>query len=264
VKLENNLLIVESGNKKNSPILFIHGFPYDHQMWGKQVEFLQNSHYCISFDIRGLGNSSAGDGQYTLEILVDDLFSIIEELKLYKPILCGLSMGGYISLRAVERDQQKFGGLILCDTKSSPDDDTAKLKRANGIKQINTEGLAEFCEATIPNTFADSTLKEKKWLYEEILNRAITYDPIGVKGSLLAMISRTDTTSFLEKIAIPTLIICGEHDKLTPPLIMKEMHNKIKDSEFVVIPEAGHMSPVENPEEVNKTISKFLENRIKT
>lgn len=261
MKLENNLLIVESGNKKNSPILFIHGFPYDHQMWSKQVEFLRNSHYCIAFDIRGLGNSPAGDGQFTMETLTDDLFGIVEKLKLNKPILCGLSMGGYISLRAVEKDQQKFGGLILCDTKSLPDDDSAKLKRANGIKQINMEGLPKFCEATIPNTFADSTLKEKKWLYEEILNRAVTYDPIGVKGCLLAMISRTDTTPFLDEIAIPTLIICGEHDKLTPPLIMKEMHNKIKDSEFVVIPEAGHMSPIENPEEVNKSINDFLEKR---
>jgi len=261
VKLENNLLIVESGDKKKSPILFIHGFPYDHQMWSKQVEFLQNSHYCISYDIRGLGNSPAGDGQYIMEILVDDVFWIINELKLNKPVLCGLSMGGYIALRTIEREQDKLGGLILCDTKSLADDDDAKLKRANGIKQINLEGLQKFCEATIPNTFADSTLKEKKGLYEEILNRAIKYDPAGVKGCLLAMLSRTDTTPFLEKIAIPTLIICGEHDKLTPPLIMKEMHNKIKDSEFVVIPEAGHMSPVENPEAVNKAISDFLKKR---
>lgn len=262
MNLENNLLIVESGTKKKSPVLFIHGFPYDHQMWSKQVEFLQNSHYCVSFDIRGLGKSPAGDGQFTLETLVDDVFKIIDEHKLIKPVLCGLSMGGYIALRAIERAQEKFGGLILCDTKSFPDDDTAKLKRANGIKQINREGLTKFCEATIPATFADSTLKERRWIYEEILNRAVQYNPVGVKGCLLAILSRTDTTPFLEKIAIPTLIICGENDKLTPPLVMKEMHKKIKNSEFVVISEAGHMSPVENPEEVNKAISKFLKNRL--
>ncbi|RJP62808.1 MAG: alpha/beta fold hydrolase [Ignavibacteriales bacterium] len=231
-------------------------------MWSKQVEFLQNSHYCISYDIRGLGKSPGGDRQFTMETLVDDLLWIVNEFKLDKPVLCGLSMGGYISLRAVERAQEKLGGLILCDTKSFPDDDTAKLKRANGIKQINIEGLQKFCEATIPNTFADSTLKERKWLYEEILNRAITYDPAGVKGCMLAMLSRTDTTSFLEKIMIPTLIICGEHDKLTPPLVMKDIHNKIKDSELVIIPEAGHMAPVENPEAVNKAISDFLKKRL--
>ncbi len=262
MKLENNLLIVESGSKKNSPVIFVHGFPYDHLMWSKQVEFLQNSHYCISYDIRGLGKSPGGDGQFTMETLVDDLLWIVDKFKLDKPVLCGLSMGGYISLRAVERAQEKLGGLILCDTKSFPDDDTAKLKRANGIKQINKEGLAKFCEATIPNTFADSTLKERKWLYEEILHRAITYDPTGVKGCMLAMLSRTDTTSFLEKITIPTLIICGEHDKLTPPLVMKDIHNKIKNSELVIIPEAGHMAPVENPEAVNKAISDFLKKRL--
>ncbi len=261
VKLENNLVIVESGSKKKSSIVFIHGFPYDHLMWSKQVDFLQKSHFCLTYDIRGLGKSPGGDGQFSMETLVDDLLNVTDELQLNRPVICGLSMGGYIALRAVERAQEKLGGLILCDTKSFPDDDTAKLKRANGIKQINLEGLQKFCEATIPNTFSDSTLNERNWLYKEILDRAITYDPVGVKGCLLAMLSRTDTTPFLEKITIPTLIICGENDKLTPPLVMKEMHKKIKDSDYVEIPGAGHMAPVENPEAVNKAISDFLMKR---
>ena len=258
MKLKNNFIIVDSGDKKNSAIVFVHGFPYDHWMWKNQQNYLKNNFFCVSYDIRGLGKSATGDGQFTMEMLVEDLFSIIEDKKLTKPVICGLSMGGYICLRAIEKDQNRFGGLILCDTKSLPDDDSAKLKRANGIKQINEEGLTKFCEITIPNTFAESTLTEKKWIYNEILEKAVKYDPVGVKGCLLAMLTRTDTTPFLDKIEIPTLIICGEYDKLTPPALMKEMQGKIKGSEFVVVPNTGHMSPVENPDFVNKAIEDFL------
>lgn len=263
MKLLNNLLIVESGNKKNLSVIFVHGFPYDHWMWHNQQKYLKNEFFYISYDIRGLGKSSPGNGQFTMETLVDDLFLIIQEMKLEKPVICGLSMGGYLCLRAIEKDQSKFRGIILCDTKAFADDNTAKLKRSDGIKQINTEGIEKFCEDTIPNTFADATLIENRNVYEEILARSKKSDPVGVKGCLIAMLSRTDTTPFLEKIEVPTLIICGEYDKLTPPPVMQEMHKKIKGSEFVIVPKAGHMSPIENPEFVNKEIEGFLNRRIK-
>ena len=127
MKLKNNFVIVESGDKKNSAVVFVHGFPYDHWMWQNQQIQLKNEYYCVSYDIRGLGKSTPGDGQFTMETLVEDLFSIMEEKQLNKPVICGLSMGGYLCLRAVEKDQFKFGGLILCDTKSSSDDNTAKF-----------------------------------------------------------------------------------------------------------------------------------------
>lgn len=262
MKLSNNIIIVERGNKKNLPVIFVHGFPYDHWMWHNQQKYLENEFFCISYDIRGLGESPAGNGQFTMETLADDLFFIIQEMKLEKPVICGLSMGGYLCLRAVEMEQSKFSGLILCDTKAFADDNAAKLKRSNGIKQIDTEGIEKFCADTIPNTFADVTLIENRKVYEEIMNRSKKSDPTGVKGCILAMLSRTDTTPFLEKIEIPTLLICGADDKLTPPPVMQEMHKKIKGSEFVVVPKAGHMTPVENPGLVSKEIERFLKRRI--
>jgi 3-oxoadipate enol-lactonase len=231
-------------------------------MWNNQQKYLEKAFICISYDFRGMGESPAGNGQFTMETLVDDLFFIIDEMKLEKPVICGLSMGGYLCLRAIEKDQSKFSGLILCDTKAFADDNAAKLKRSNGIKQIDTEGIEKFCEETIPNTFADSTLIENRKVYEEILARSKKSDPVGVKGCLIAMLSRTDTTPFLKKIEVPTLIICGEYDKLTPPAVMQEMHKKINGSEFIIVPKAGHMSPVENPDLVNREIEGFLKRRI--
>jgi len=257
-KIINGLSVYTSGENKSRPILFIHGFPYDHNMWISQIEELSRDYFCVSYDIRGLGESPAGDGQFTMESFVDDLEIVIDELKLDKPVLCGLSMGGYISLRALERMQEKFSAAILCDTRSEADNNEGKLKRAAGIKRINKEGLAPFVKDFITNCFGEDFKQNKKEEFQKIIDKSSLFDPFGVKGGLLAMLSRSDTTASLGKTNIPTLIICGEQDVLTPPPVMKDMFHKINKAEFVEIQKAGHMTPIENPREVNKAIKDFL------
>jgi pimeloyl-ACP methyl ester carboxylesterase len=254
----NNLFVYTSGNQENKAIIFIHGFPYDHMMWKEQIAEFSNNYFCVTYDIRGLGQSPAGNGQFTMESFIDDLESIMDELKLDRPILCGLSMGGYISLRALERMQDKFSATILCDTRSEADNNEDKLKRAAGIKRISTEGLASFAKDFITNCFGDYFKQNKKEELDKIIEKSSKFDMVGVKGSLIAMLSRTDTTPVLQKINIPALVICGEQDTLTPPDIMKEMQKKIKNAEYVEIRKAGHMSPIENPKDVNSAIKNFL------
>lgn len=258
----NGLSVNTFGDPQNKSIIFVHGFPYDSSMWENQIEALKNEYYCIAYDVRGLGDSYVGDGQYTMEFYVDDLFSIINELQLHKPVLCGLSMGGYISLRSIEKSQDTFGALILCDTRSDADDNTGKLKRSANINQINTEGLKKFIDTFVPNCFADETIEERKEIFLVTLNKAYRNNPTGVKGAILAIMSRTDTTSFLSQIKIPTLILCGSFDKLTPPQMMRVMAEKIPNAEFAIIPHAGHMSPLENPDAVNDLIKGFLKRKV--
>lgn len=253
----NELKVFINGDNLKKSILFVHGFPYDHLMWDSQISELKSKYQCIAYDIRGLGESPSGDGQFTIESFVDDLERIINELKLNKPVLCGLSMGGYIALRAVERMEEMFSGLILCDTKSEADGNDAKLRRSAGIKKINNEGIKKFVSDFVPTCFLKESINSSKE-YAVIFNRALENNPTGVKGCLLAMAARTDTTGYLEKIKIPVLVICGERDSLSPPESMRELASKIKDAEFVLIPEAAHMAPVENPAVVNSAIKNYL------
>jgi pimeloyl-ACP methyl ester carboxylesterase len=227
-------------------------------MWDKGINELSSFYYCVTYDIRGLGISPSGEGQFTIESFVDDLELIINELELNKPILCGLSMGGYITLRSVERMENKLGGLILCDTKSESDTDEGKLKRADGIKTINQLGVQKFISGFVPNCFAEYFINTRTRDYNEILSRSLNSDPVGLKGCLLAMQGRTDVTKYLSNIKIPTLVVCGEEDKFTPPTVMKKMADIIMRSEFEIIPGAGHMSPVEKPDYFNETILDFL------
>lgn len=261
-KYINGLFVKTTGNNKNTPIIFVHGFPFDHSMWNKQLKGLSKDFYCISYDVRGLGKSYVGDAQYTMEAFKDDLFSVMAELEIDKAVLCGLSMGGYITLRAVEFDQNRFLALILCDTKSEADNDKTKIARAGAINKINVEGLASFIDGFVPPLFAEEAHKDNKSVFESTIDKAKHNNPQGVKGSLFAMLSRTNTTPFLKKIKIPTLVLVGAQDKLTTPQVMRTLHEKIKDSEFGITPRAGHMAPMENADFVNDMIGGFLKRRI--
>src|SRR4030066_1596751 len=169
---KTDLSIFTVGNPNNKPVVFVHGFPYDHTMWDKQIDELKSNYFCVTYDIRGLGESPIRDGQYTMESFVDDLETIINELKLDKSVLCGLSMGGYISLRALERMQEIFSAAILCDTRSEADNNEGKLNSAAGIKRINKEGLAPFAKEFITNCFGNDFKQNKKNDLEKIIEKS--------------------------------------------------------------------------------------------
>jgi 3-oxoadipate enol-lactonase len=259
----NSMAVYTSGNKNNPAIIFVHGFPFDSWMWHKQVNHFRKDFYCVTYDIRGLGESYVGDGQYTMEAYVSDLISIMDNLGIDKAVLCGLSMGGYLSLRAVEKYSDRFSALILLDTKADADDDKGKLVRAAKINQINVDGLGAFIDGFVPPLFAEEAEKDSKKLFYETINRCKQNNPLGVKGALIAMLSRTSTNKFLKKISIPTLVIAGAQDKLTPPSLMRDMAAKIKGSEFGIAPRAGHLTPLENAPFVNDMIEGFIKRRVK-
>lgn len=255
---KNGISIYLEGDEEKTPLILIHGFPFDHHMWDNQIRLFSTDYFCITYDVRGLGESEPGDGQYTIELFVDDLEMVIDKLNLKKPVVCGFSMGGYITLRAMEKIEKKFRGLILCDTRSVADNNEGKINRALGIQKINSKGIKFFVKEFISNCFCENSLKNKKELVEEMISRSEYFSAAGIKGCLLAMAARTDTSDYLSKIQIPTLVLCGEEDNLTTPDIMMGMADKINNSEYYTIPDAGHLSPVENPAAVNKHIGNFL------
>ncbi len=253
----NGLTVYLNGNKNNPPILFVHAFPHDRRMWEKQAEFLSEEFFVITYDVRGFGESAIGDGQYTMEQYADDLLAIVDALGVGKPLVCGLSMGGYIILRALEKAQDNFAGAVLMDTRSEADDNAGKLKRAAAIAEINANGLEPFAENFVKNCVWENSVKEKNEGYVKALEIAASQNPLGVKGALLAMVSRTDTTEALSSLKIPVSVICGRYDALTPVDSMKKLAERIPDSEFHVVENAGHLSNLENPSDVNNMIYQF-------
>jgi 3-oxoadipate enol-lactonase len=249
---------VERGAPGGAPILFVHGFPFNLETWEPQMRALPNHFRAIAYDIRGHGQSDVGDGQYSLEFFVDDLMGLLDHLVIKTTVLCGLSMGGYIALRAVERYPERFHGLVLCDTKSEADTSEGRVKRAASLKAVKTAGVDQFAEGFVKGVFAETTFRENPDIVEKVKTIIKANSPIGIGGTILALASRTDTTSVLAKLKVPTLILCGEHDALTTPGDARFMHDRIKDSVMHLVPNAGHLSNMENPSFFNEKLISFL------
>jgi pimeloyl-ACP methyl ester carboxylesterase len=239
----------ECGLPQGLPVVFIHGFPFSHEMWKPQLNAIPNNIHAIAYDVRGHGLSDVGDGQYSIEFFVDDLIALLDHLFIEKAILCGLSMGGYIALRTIERHPDRVCGLVLCDTKSEPDTNTVKIKRSATMKLVKTAGVRTFAEDFVKTILWEKTYERNPSTVAFIKQMICANSPLGICGTLLALASRTDTTPELSSTNIPTCIIVGEHDKLTPSSDVQTMH---------VLPNAAHMSNLENTQEFNERLIAFL------
>jgi 3-oxoadipate enol-lactonase len=259
IKLNDTTInYTERGLPQGIPVTFVHGFPFNHTMWEPQMKALPNQYRAITYDIRGHGDSDVGDGQYSIEFFVDDLLNLLDHLVIEKTVLCGLSMGGYIALRAYERHPDRIKALVLCDTKSEPDSNEAKLKRSTTVRNVKTKGVGPFADEFAALVFAPHTFQAHPEIIHSVKDIIRSNSTIGISGASLALAGRTDTSSVLPGIKVPTLLLVGEHDKLIPPSVMEAMHKNIPGSAYYVIPDAAHMSNLENAPEFNRYLIEFL------
>jgi 3-oxoadipate enol-lactonase len=249
---------IERGSSQGVPVVFIHGFPFSHKMWEPQVNKLPNDIHAITYDVRGHGSSDVGDGQFTIELFVDDLIVLLDHLGIERAVLCGLSMGGYIALRAIEKHPNRIKGLVLCDTKSEPDTNEEKIKRTSSIKAVKSAGASVFAEDFVKAVFWPKTFENNLGAIEFIKELIRANSSLGICGTLLALAARTDTTQSLSSINVPTCIIVGEYDLRTPPSCAQAMHTAIAGSELHILSNAGHMSNLENTKDFNKILNTFL------
>ncbi|MCB0309202.1 MAG: alpha/beta fold hydrolase [Bdellovibrionales bacterium] len=249
---------IDQGRKDALPVIFLHGFPLNLEMWNEQMKVVSEQYRAIAYDIRGHGQSDVEDGQYTIESHVDDLIALLDQLNIKKVVIVGFSMGGYIALRALERNPERFRGAVLSNTKSEADTDMNKLNRFKAMKSVKENGIEAFADGFLKMAFAPETFKTNPEIVENI-RKVIKMTPSrSIMGTLLALAARTDTTSVLIKIKVPTLILVGEKDEITSPKDAKSMHEKIERSELHIIPNAAHMSNLENPFVYNEKLLNFL------
>jgi len=240
------------------PIIFLHGFPFDKTMWDAQMEFLKSSFRVIAFDIRGFGQSTDETSSLSMDLFVDDLIQLMDKLSLGKVIICGLSMGGYIALHAIKRFPERFGALILADTQCIADNAEAKEKRFKAIEKIEADGVFDFNDGFIKKVFHKDSFEHKKELVEDIRNVIFSNSEHVMKQGLIAIAERSETCSILDTINVPTLIVCGREDEVTPLVQSEMMFASIKGSVLSVIDHAGHVSNLEQPDAFNKHLLDFL------
>ena len=249
---------IDEGIINASTIIFIHGFPLNKAMWNKQIDALKENYRVIAYDIRGHGNSSVGDDDFSIELFVSDLLSLMDTLKIDKTILCGFSMGGYIALNAIENYPERFSALLLCDTSCSADSSEVKDKRMETIEAIKTGGIEQYAVESLKKLFAPISITKKNKEIPIVKDMIMKTTKQSLFKTLYALAERTETCSKLHEIKVPVLIMVGKEDVITPPDVAVFMHEKIISSSIRFIDHAGHLSNMENPEQFNYQITKFL------
>jgi pimeloyl-ACP methyl ester carboxylesterase len=245
------------------PLVLVHAFPLTSLMWNPQVEELKRDYRVIAPDVRGFGESAAGaprDRFSSVEEYAADLAAFLEQIGLgqEKVVLVGLSMGGYIAFDFYRRYAHMLRGLVLCDTRSEADSDEARQNRFKLIESVRQGGMDAVADASLPKLLSPENYGTRPDLVAE-LSRLIRYnDPYGTIAAAGALANRPDSTGLLGTIKVKTLVMCGKDDQITPADGARKMAQAIPDWQLSIIPHAGHLSNLENPEFFNQALHTFL------
>jgi len=252
----NTLYHVEKG--KGLPVVLVHGFPLDGRMWEQQVAALSDRYRVVAVDLPEFGKS-ASRGEFTMDSLAEAIHDHLVAINARPCVLAGLSMGGYIALAFAKKYPSDLVGLMLVDTKAEEDTAQAKEGRGKMIEVARTQGSKAIAEQMMPKMISEQRLKHSPAVVGRLREIMENCPAKTIEHALAAMRDRPDRTEMLASIAAPTLIIVGQEDAITPPKVAEEMKKQIPKAELVIVPGAGHMSPMEQPSLVTNAMRQFLE-----
>ncbi len=251
----DGISVNDSRNGKE-PLVFVHAFPLSSEMWRNQAEYFSGKYRVITYDVRGLGKSRSDDNQFMMEMYIDDLVKVIQHTGASKVNAVGLSMGGYIIQGAVLKNPGLFKTITLADTKGERDTDEALASRAGSIKLLKSGGRNEFKSVFVKRLINEANYNTE--LRTDIENIIDGNTDEGICGALLALATRYNYLEGLSKLGIPSLILVGMDDILTPLPDSEKLHSALKNSALCVIENSGHMSNMENPSAFNTSLENFL------
>lgn len=239
-------------------LVLLHGFPFDRSMWRGQAEALGREFRVVAPDLRGLGETAPGGGQVTIESMAEDVCALLDELRLESVVLGGLSMGGYVAFEFFRKFPGRVRALVLADTRPQADTEEGRRAREENARRALSEGMAPIVESMLPKLLLASTRERGGEVLERVRAMMLGTRPEGAAAALRAMALRRDQTELLPTINVPTLILVGSEDSITPPADAEAMRAKIEGSRSVVVEGAGHLSNVEQAEQFDRALAEFL------
>jgi pimeloyl-ACP methyl ester carboxylesterase len=257
IKINSAELAYRDGGS-GKPLVLLHAFPLNQTMWDDQVPDLASHCRVITFDWRGFGKSTLGDGISTMDTFADDLAGLLNGLSIDQAVICGLSMGGYAAFAFYRKYPGKVSALILADTKAQADTEDGKRSRYEMAELARQKGSSALVETMIPRLIGENTLRGNPQVVERLKKIIESAQPEGIAQALIAMAGRNDSTDLLSEITCRSLIIVGKEDKLTPPSDAEKMNQAIRGSSIEIIQNAGHLPNMEQKESFNQAISIFL------
>jgi 3-oxoadipate enol-lactonase len=253
---------VEAGDADSGDdvVLLVHGFPFNASMWQPQLDAPPPGWRMIAPDLRGFGrNEPAGPDALTMERHAEDLAALLRHLGLTRAVVCGLSMGGYIAFALWRHAPELVRAFVLSDTRPGADTEEARRGRVDSARAVSDDGPAALIDGMLPKLLSERTRADRPEV-ERGLRRMMASAPRpSLAAALLGMAGRPDSTDLLPDITVPTQVVVGADDPITPPEDARLMADRIPDARLHVIEGAAHVPNLEQPAEFNRVLAEFLE-----
>jgi pimeloyl-ACP methyl ester carboxylesterase len=244
---------------QGQPVVLLHAFPLARGMWQPQVAALSGAYRVLTPDLPGFGGTSGIPSTPSVQAMAEVVGGLLDALGLQdQVVLGGLSMGGYVALAFVRQYPHRLRALILADTRAEADTEEGKSNRDKLISFARGHTARDVLEQMLPKLVGGATLSQRPAVVEEVRRLAAAQTPAGVIGALEAMRDRPDSTDLLASIRVPTLVLVGSEDALTPPPVAQTLAAGIPGASLTTIPGAGHLANLEQPAAFNEALRSFL------
>lgn len=243
------------------PVVLLHAFPLCADMWRPQLERAPADWRLLAPDLRGFG-PVAGGAAASLDEMAADVADWLDVLRIDRPAIGGLSMGGYVSFALFRRQPERFTGLILANTKATADSEEGRAGRDKMSARVRADGPAAVADDMIPKLLGESSRAHRPDLADTVRRLILANRTDGIDGAIQAMKNRPDSSDLLPRVTCPALVVAGEEDGLIPIAESEAMHRLLPRSQLVALPRAGHLSNMEAPDEFSAALANFLQAKI--
>jgi pimeloyl-ACP methyl ester carboxylesterase len=242
------------------PLVLVHGFPHDRGIWRAQREAVDDVLAGVRLllpDLPGFGHSAPLPAP-AMDAFADAVVAVLDHARVDRAVVGGLSMGGYVAFALWRRHPDRVRALVLCDTRAGADSEATREKRRALAATARTDGAGAVAAAQLPGQLGRTTRTHAPHLVDEVEQLLRRASVPAITGALDAMMARPDSTDTITTITVPTLVVVGDEDVVTPVDEARTMAALIPSSRLVVVDGAGHLAPLEQPAVVNAAIAEFL------
>jgi 3-oxoadipate enol-lactonase len=238
------------------PVMLLHAFPLTPDMWRPQLERVPDGWRFIVPDLRTFG--TRGSSAPSMTDYAGGVSALLDALELDRAIIGGLSMGGYITFELFRRAPERFTGILLADTRAQADTPEGRQARRKLSELVRTKGPAAVADQMLPKLLSETTLRRRGHVVAQVRQLIESSDVAEIDAAIHALMTRPDSTPDLARISLPTLVLVGEEDSITPISDAELLQQQIPRSQLVILPGAAHLSNLEAPDEFSTALTNFL------
>ena len=252
--MSSDLQLHYAATGSGPPVCLIHAFPMNRTMWKAEISALSDRYTIFAPDLPGFGQSPVSPG-WRIEAVADNIIRTANANGFGDFGVIGLSMGTYAAFEIHRQAPGRVRFLVLANGRARADSAEERASRTALIDAVGERGLVALSDAVLPRLLGERPSSA----FRETVQRAIDAGTVeGVSHAIEALRDRRDSAVMLGDIRCPTLVIAGGRDPITPSAECQELAHAIDGARFREIPEAGHLSNLENPEEFRRTLEAFL------